>query len=419
MLLDRISSLKIGEFGQVLIRFASSQLLSKLLNMISGFLVVRMLDPEELGLYNGAGIYLGYILVGHGGIINGLGRELPYQMGKGNDIKAKQLASSTWVLSTVLSIVASLIFLIISLYYLVIQEYVIAIVYFSYIITAFFFLMNKQFLTVLYRRNEDFVSLSKQNIKIGFGNIISVIFVFIFGFWGLLIRGIFLSVYQFLLLFINKPIELKWQYLIRDYKELFKIGLPIFSIGYINSLWTTIMSNIIFSFGGATFFGLYSLSTIIQGAIGVIPSAFSGITYPRMTIMFAEGKTIVQILKRNIKTLIFQFIFLLITAILAALLLPKVVSILLPQYIDGIYAAQWMCFVPVVQSFDVLNNIYNVVKKQKWLLISLIIGALVGLLFIIVSIKINLFYLAVFPQGLLIGILTQQILSLMFIKKLL
>jgi len=53
MLLIKKATLKIGEFGQVLIRFASSQLLSKFLNMVSGFLVVRMLDPDEVGLYNG------------------------------------------------------------------------------------------------------------------------------------------------------------------------------------------------------------------------------------------------------------------------------------------------------------------------------------------------------------------------------
>ena len=76
---------KIGTFGNVLVKFASAQVISNFLRLISGFLVVRLLEPSIYGLYTGVGVYLGYILLGQGGIINGLGRELPFELGKGND----------------------------------------------------------------------------------------------------------------------------------------------------------------------------------------------------------------------------------------------------------------------------------------------------------------------------------------------
>ena len=76
---------KIGTFGEVLIKFASAQVISNFLRLISGLLVVRLLDPSLYGQYTGVGVFLGYILLGHGGIINGLGRELPFELGKGND----------------------------------------------------------------------------------------------------------------------------------------------------------------------------------------------------------------------------------------------------------------------------------------------------------------------------------------------
>ena len=46
-------------------------------------MVVRLIDPESFGYFSGIGIYTGYILLGNGGIINGLGRELPYELGRG------------------------------------------------------------------------------------------------------------------------------------------------------------------------------------------------------------------------------------------------------------------------------------------------------------------------------------------------
>lgn len=415
--LKHLNKNKIGEFGHVIIRYASSQLLSKSMNMLSGFLVIRLLSPGDVGIYNGVGIYLGYLLLGHGGILNGLGREFPFQRGKGNDFLAFRMASSAWVLSITLSAISSIIFLGISIYFFINHNNLVGLVYLSYVITGFFSLLNGQYLPLLYRNNEDFISLSKQNSMFGIANIVSVLFVVFFGFYGLIIRGISLAAYQFYLLFRNKPVKLRWDYYFDDYKKLFKTGFPIYLIGYINSLWATILYNIIFKTGGAIAFGLYSISSIIQGAIGVIPTAFGVITYPRMTTMFAQGSSVEKIIKGNLKVLLFQFGFLLVIAITTVLLLPILIPLILPKYMGGILAAQWMCFVPVAQTFDTLNNIYNVINRQKMLFVSLILGALFGIIYTIIRIRYNGFRLEFFPQGLLIGIIIQQILSLFFILK--
>jgi hypothetical protein len=76
-------------------------------------------------------------------------------------------------------------------------------------------------------------------------------------------------------------------------------------------------------------------------------------------------------------------------------------------------------FIPVVQSFGALNNIYNVVKKQMWYFISLVTGAVAGSIFVFLQVNQKGFSLEVFPQGLLLGNIIQQLLSLAFIKLLL
>lgn len=85
--------IKIDDFCKVLLRFVSSQVISNFMRLIAGFFVVSMLDPEQYGRFTGVGIYLGYFALGHVGVINGLGRELPYQLGKGTDEYGRQLAS--------------------------------------------------------------------------------------------------------------------------------------------------------------------------------------------------------------------------------------------------------------------------------------------------------------------------------------
>ncbi len=407
---------KLSEFGKVIVRFTSSQLVSNFLKLISGFLVVRVMSPGLYGEFTGAGVYMGYILLGHGGIINGLSRELPYELGRKNESYAKELASSVFSLSLILCFIAAIFFLAISIFQFYIGNFLTGFIYLGYFIIGGLQLLNIHFLPVLYRTNNDFDSLSRQNIKFGIGNLLSVAFVYFWGIYGLIFRGVFLAIYQFTLLFLNKPFPLKFNFNLVHYKNLFKTGFPIFMVGNVNGLWSTVLNNIIFSFGGALYYGLYALSGIVQGVIGVIPQSFSGIIYPRMAIMLGEGKSVASILKSNIKPLILQFIVILTIAIVGALMLPMVTDLVLPKYAGGVKAAQWMLFVPVVQSFGAFANIYNVVKKQFWYLISLVTGAVVGSLFVYLQIHNKGFYLEVFPQGLLLGNAIQQVLSLFFIR---
>jgi O-antigen/teichoic acid export membrane protein len=410
--------LKFSDFGKVLMRYASAQIVSNFLKMLSGFLVVRLVEPEMYGTFSGVGVYMGYILLGHGGIINGLSRELPFALGQGNDEEAKKMASSVFFLSTIISVLAAFSFLFFGLYHLNQGNSIIGWIFIGYTIISGLNLMNSQFLPVLYRTNKDFDSLSKQDIRFGLGNLVSVALVWLLGFWGLVIRGTSLAIYQFMLLYINKPYKLELKYRVSDYKSLLKTGIPIFLVGHVNPIWTTVLNNLIFSIGGALNFGLYAISNIVMGAIGVIPSAFSQVIYPRMAIMLGQGVSVINILKQNVKPLFFQGGIMVSLGIVTAWLLPYIVPVLLPKYVDGIKAAQWMVFVPAVQSFGALNNIYNVVKKQGWYFFSLITGALFGTAYILLMYRANGFELEVFPQGIILGTAIQQFFSILFIFRL-
>ena len=367
------------------------------------------------GEFIGVGVYMGYVLLGQGGILNGLSRELPFEFGRKNDLYAKNLADSSFVFSILLSLLTALAFLIIGLYQLYVGQLIVGLVYLSYTIIGGFQLLNSQFLPRLYFRNKDFDSLSKQNIKIAVGTFLTVPLVYFFGIYGLLLRGVVLVIYQFGLLFFNKPFGLQTTLKLWHLKTLLKTGFPIFIVGQINPLWTTVINSFIFSVGGALNMGLFGLSSIAQKAIGVIPVAFSSVIYPRMTIMLAEGKSIKAIIKSNVRPLFFQFCVVLFVSILGAILLSPSVDYLLPNYAGGVKAAQWMLFIPVAQSFGALNNIYNVVKKQFLFFISLITGVIVGSIFIFCQVYQYGFYLEFFTQGMLLGNVIQQLLSLVFI----
>lgn len=413
----QLTSLRIGEFGKVLVHFASSQMVSNFLRIISGLIVVRMLDPEEYGTFTGISIYLGYVLLGHLGVVNGVGRELPYQKGKRNEAYAQQLAQSGFVISALVGIASAVVFLVFAIYHQLNGDSLLALTFAAHVVLSGLHLLTKQFLPVLYRTNTDFLKLSRQNITVGFVNVVSVVLVYYFHYSGLLIRAILLIVVEFLLLYKNSPYKLSLNIRKDDVVSLFKIGLPIYAVGQVTPLWQTIVSNMMFAMGGAMQFGLYALSNIVLTTAAMIPTSFSQVLYPRMSVMLGQGKSLREIQRTNLRPMIFQFTVMLVVAVVGCILLPHIVYYLLPKYQEGVLAAQWILFVPVVRSIS-LNNIFNVTGKQRPYLIALVTGALVGTTYILLSLHVKGFRLEIFPQGLIIGTFCQQVLCIFFIQRL-
>ncbi len=102
--------LKVDSFGRVLLRFASSQLLSSSISLITGFVIMRLVNPESYGLFTSFQVYLGYITLMHGGVLNGISRELPYLLGKGEKSYSLELVSNANFITFLISSISTIAF---------------------------------------------------------------------------------------------------------------------------------------------------------------------------------------------------------------------------------------------------------------------------------------------------------------------
>lgn len=407
----------LSNYGKALIRFTSSQLISNFLKLISGFLVVRLIDPETYGQFTGFGIFIGYFVLGQGGIIHGLSRELPFEYGRKNDTYGHKLATSVYVLTLAICFLASIFYLCLAIYYFNEGNIMIALICLGYVIIGGLDMLNNLFLPTLYRTSNEFKSLGNQNILLSITAFSTIIFVYYFSIYGLILRAVSIAIIDFILKFKNKPFKLSFQFHFDHMKVLFKTGFPIFITSQVALLWLTLVNNAIFTLGGAVNYGLFGLSNIVKNSLGVIPRSISQMVFPHMTMSYGKGISVSTILKSNIKPLIFQFIIVLLISIVGCYLLPIVIPIVLPNYIGGISAAQWIIFIPVVQSFSPLNSIYPALNKLKFLFWSYTAGAVIGSLFIFLKFRIDGFHLEYFAQGLLLGGALQQFFALLLIKK--
>src|SRR5271157_3785644 len=74
---------------------------SMLLRMVGGVLQAKCVLPAVLGMYNSIGLVLGYAPFLQLGILNGINRELPYFIGKGDRQRVNELAAAAqaWALA--------------------------------------------------------------------------------------------------------------------------------------------------------------------------------------------------------------------------------------------------------------------------------------------------------------------------------
>ncbi len=401
----------------MILYLGSAQMFSNVVRIISGLLVAGFVVPELLGTFNGIGIIMGYLPILQFGIMNGLNRDLPYYFGKGEFEKAKKYASVTqfWELSLSVLVFSILIFL--SVFYFFKSDFLFAAGFFSYALASIHHYFGLNYLQVLFRTNQDFNKLSSITLIVSVVSLLSVLFVWKWKFYGLCVRSILTITIELYLLLKWKPLSVKPKFDFAVLKEINKVGLPIFIVGIIFSLWGTIQNTFVLKFGGAEEFGLFQLALMIETSMGVIVFSVSQVVYPKMAFEYGAGKNIKDLLQVSFKPMLFIFILLIPSIFIAWNLLPYAVNWLLPKYAKGVEAAQWTMVLLFISIWAVNNNIFNVLEKQRDLFISIIAGMLVYIITLLFMHHTAGFSLKHFPQAMLVGKCSQLIIGYLFIWK--
>lgn len=403
--------------SSMIIYLGSAQMISNVIRIISGILVARFVLPEMLGTFNGIGIILGYLPLLQLGVMNGLNRELPYYFGKGEVEKAKGYASVAQSWEVALSALAFTIMTLIAVYYLFQSKYLFAAGFFTFGLSSIFHYYGQNYLQILFRTNHDFNKLSNIALIISFVSLLTVVLVWKWQFYGLCIRSIVLVLVEIYFLWKWKPLFVLPVWNLQVMKEIVRIGMPIFIVGIVYALWTVLQNTMVLKMGGAEQFGFFALAIMIENSMAIVELSVAQVVYPRMTFEFGSGKGINELLKISFKPILYVFILLIPSIMLAWYILPFAIDLLLPNYINGLDAARWTMLLLLLSIWGVNNNIFNVIKKQKDFLFSIIAGMTVFMVALLCLNYIKGFSLVNFPQAMLMGKGTQLLIANLFILK--
>lgn len=319
--------------------YSSSTVVNSVVKMIMGMVVVRYVEPQDMGMWRSLNVILVYSFILLFGVLNGLSRDLPYSLGNKEKTKDVESIASTSLIVVYVTMVFSLLIGIVFMVCFSGRSMLFKLSL-ATVITITIFNFYNNYLIILFRSKSSFVNLARVQLVEALIIIISLPIVINFHYTGLLVRFLVTSFFALLLLHLIRPLKVRPKWNFKSYKALMKIGTPIFILDYIKNTSGTFDIIALLRFSDLTTVGYYAISGMVINGLSVLPKSLSQYVYPRMTYRYGETHDPSVIRKIAFKSIGISLLFLLPIAIGTALVLPYIVPTLFPKYINGLLAAQ-------------------------------------------------------------------------------
>jgi O-antigen/teichoic acid export membrane protein len=360
----------------------SSNIVSSVLTAIGGLLVARFLGPEETGSFRAYTIPLTYLIFLHLGTWDGLWRQIPYYVGKEMPEKVDALASAAGALNLIVSVVVSCGFICCAAYSFSHHDLYGVFGWLSQVFCCWG-LFYGGYLNSTYRTLHHFVTLARIQVIqtiLTFGMVFLLPFLRFYGLCARLAFPWFLTVWLY---HRNRPLKISYRFDSIALMELIRIGLPFSFWGNLEtSIWTATESALVLSFGGISALGLFSVASVMRGAVNSLPMAIWQVLTPRVVTALARDGSVHNANTRIIWVTAGLTGFMIILACAGSFMLDIFVPHFIPKYVAGIPVMQVCLWFPVVQAaFLPINTLFA--TGRSWLYGRSVIAGIV--VFILVT----------------------------------
>jgi O-antigen/teichoic acid export membrane protein len=329
------------------IKNISVNLIGLPINLICSLIIARQLGPEKSGLTATLiGLVLSYTILIHFGTLNALSQRFPLLVGKNSKESLIELSNMPksilgFIILTSIFLFTALSF--VSLFYYLNNNLTWAFGIFSAGILSVFQLI-KTYSIFLCRSSNQFNKLTRNTIKFLWAPILIVGSVKYFGLYG---QWIAMVLTEFLITFsLFKSLKIKFNFVFDFNQWIFyvKMGMPIFLVGALYDIFNTSDRLAAATILSSKELGIYSVATMSNTIISIIPMIVAQIMWPRIAEMIGADKPSEMILKYlRIPT---SLLSLLLPGVIGIIfiLLPNTIEVFLPKYSTGIQTAQISIF---------------------------------------------------------------------------
>jgi O-antigen/teichoic acid export membrane protein len=344
-------------------------------------IAAKLLGPEQMGAWQTIFLISTYGMLISAGIINGMGRDVPYYRGKGDVEKVRETIATTFIC---LLIVTAASLAVAAVGYLVFPDDLRLLLVMGGVLVGA--RLANIFSTILIRSFRDFRRLGLHQgttallllLALGPLSLAPGLYTI---FWGVCLA------YGVVLIYSKKYFHIvPWSR--KTCYHLIGVGFPIYLVGLLFTLLTTIDRLIVLGFLGMEQLGIYTMATTALAVLLMAPSLVSNFMYPKLAEHYgATGRVseLVPLLKRIIRLNLLSTVP--IAAVTLAILYFYIVPVYLAAYMSGREAMAIIflaaVFYPLGTGF---GDFFNVIGMQQVYLRNIatgfVVNAGVGLLLV-------------------------------------
>lgn len=408
--------IKENDVFKAVVAIFSVNLFSSLVGMAGSFVQGYFVTAEELGFFKQFGIVTGYIFFLHLGIFNAVERLYPLYTQQGDIKNARRVVEigNAWMLMVCGSV--SLVFVGLSFYNFFIGNWQSGLCWIVQIVLVWTSLYGG-FFSATYRSGKEFQRLAKANV---FNPVISLILIPLYCFQPfitMVLRNC-TGMVSTIRLYLSRPVKVKLRFSFKEWIELIKQGLPIFTATYIMLTGLdSIRGTIILLFLTQTDLGYWSFAYMCILLVEQLTTSVTSVYLPRIVAEFAKTKSYkdtLQVAKKPVKITLLIMLILIPTAIVVVYFF---LPLLLPNYSACVPIIIILLFSVPMKAFDAFNNVLVAGNRKKDLNTIALISTGSQ-----IAISLSLAYLGVgvsaFAYGYLFSAIIRTCLLYMKIKKL-
>ena len=356
--------------GQAFVPFTVAVVVLQAASFLGNALAFRWIDPASMGVWQTLLVASSYLSVARLGVINGMGRELPFALGSGDLPRARTIAATALAFNT-LSCVVVAAALLVPAARAGGGAWRLALPAMAVVSVAN---LHLAYLQATFRSDSDFARLARVHLVQAAFALLMPVAVRAFGFVGLCLHAVVQALVVTALAHAWRPLRVSPRFDLRIGLQLLVTGLPLFTAGYLQVVAAGFDRLILLRRGDVQAVGYYAPALAVIAALGVVPGAVATYLYPRMSYALGQGRTPAALARMALAASAASVAVGLPLAALGWFAAPPVIERFFPLYAASVPAVRWSLVAGVLWSFTPIAAFLSSLKA--WRSLALYIGAL-------------------------------------------
>lgn len=362
--------------------YSLASVISPVITMLSALVACRYIDPSDMGVMQGALLFVTYSTFLPLGVYNGLNRNIAYYKAKDNQEKVQSMVDTSFFVSYIVLSICSIAGLINLIWNLFCGDKI----HIYAALLLFLSLIAGNFSThyeVTYRSGQEFKRLASIKNKETLCTFVLMFLPILIQSLGYVISHSAKVLWGLVLRIKDSPYSYCKTQSWESYKELIRVGFPLMVGTYLWSLMAVADQSYIAVHMPSEQLGLYNIARQCTTVMMVVPTALSTLLYPKAAGIYGKNDTAQSLQKYWLKSLGLLSGVLIPIVVLSYLLLPFFVELVMPKYIGGIGAGRIAILTGLTYIYMGPSVIYGTIRKN--IINIILIGLMVCLFWTLTS----------------------------------